>query len=211
MSLQTWWLYVVTVFFVSATPGPNMLLVMTHGARHGLRPSLGTMAGCMTALIAMMSISAAGLGAVLKAWPMLFDTLRYIGAAYLVYLGYKSWRSPVDTNEAAARLRAPLATESSFGKLFKAGFLVAGSNPKAILFAAAFLPQFIDPTAAKLPQFSILLGTFAVIEVSWYLVYATGGLRIAPYLREARVLKAFNRISGGVFMGFGALMAAVHR
>ena len=106
MSLQTWWLYVVTVFFVSATPGPNMLLVMTHGARHGLRPSLGTMAGCMTALIAMMSISAAGLGAVLKAWPMLFDTLRYIGAAYLVYLGYKSWRSPVDTNEAAARLRA---------------------------------------------------------------------------------------------------------
>ncbi|VVD69000.1 amino acid transporter [Pandoraea eparura] len=212
MSLQTWWLYVVTVFFVSATPGPNMLLVMTHGARHGLRPSLGTMAGCMTALIAMMSISAAGLGAVLRAWPMVFDTLRYVGAAYLVYLGYKSWRSPVDTNAAAASLgESAIAVDSSFGKLFKSGFLVAASNPKAILFAAAFLPQFIDPTAAKLPQFAMLLGTFAVIEVSWYLVYATGGLRIAPYLREARVLKAFNRISGGVFMGFGALMAAVHR
>ncbi|MDN4575230.1 amino acid transporter [Pandoraea cepalis] len=211
MSLQTWWLYVVTVFFVSATPGPNMLLVMTHGARHGLRPSLGTMAGCMTALIAMMSVSAAGLGAVLRAWPMLFDTLRYVGAAYLVYLGYKSWRSPVDANAAAPSDVPATAVNSSFAKLFKSGFLVAGSNPKAILFAAAFLPQFIDPTAAKLPQFSILLGTFAVIEVSWYLVYATGGLRIAPYLREARVLKAFNRISGGVFMGFGALMAAVHR
>lgn len=211
MSLQTWWLYVVTVFFVSATPGPNMLLVMTHGARHGLRPAAGTMAGCMTALIAMMSISAAGLGAVLKAWPMVFDTLRYAGAAYLIYLGYKSWRSPVDTRDAAS-LSAPAAAEdSSFSKLFKSGFLVAASNPKAILFAAAFLPQFIDPVAAKLPQFSILLGTFAVIEMSWYLVYATGGLRIAPYLREARVLKAFNRISGGVFMGFGALMAAVHR
>lgn len=211
MSLQTWWLYVVTVFFVSATPGPNMLLVMTHGARHGLRPSLGTMAGCMTALIAMMSVSAAGLGAVLRAWPMLFDTLRYVGAAYLVYLGYKSWRSPVVANAAAPSGVPAMAVDSSFGKLFKSGFLVAGSNPKAILFAAAFLPQFIDPTAAKLPQFSILLGTFAVIEVSWYLVYATGGRRIAPYLREARVLKAFNRISGGVFMGFGALMAAVHR
>lgn len=212
MSLQTWWLYVVTVFFVSATPGPNMLLVMTHGARHGLRASLGTMAGCMTALIAMMSVSAAGLGAVLKAWPMLFDTLRYVGAAYLVYLGYKSWRSPVNAQDEAAKLATPaLVADSSFGKLFKSGFLVAASNPKAILFAAAFLPQFIDPTAAKLPQFSILLGTFAVIEMSWYMVYATGGLRIAPYLREARVLKAFNRISGGVFMGFGALMAAVHR
>ncbi|VVE55391.1 amino acid transporter [Pandoraea iniqua] len=211
MSLQTWWLYVVTVFFVSATPGPNMLLVMTHGARHGLRPAAGTMAGCMTALIAMMSISAAGLGAVLKAWPMVFDTLRYAGAAYLIYLGYKSWRSPVDTRDAASLGAPAVAEDSSFGKLFKSGFLVAASNPKAILFAAAFLPQFIDPVAAKLPQFSILLGTFAVIEMSWYLVYATGGLRIAPYLREARVLKAFNRISGGVFMGFGALMAAVHR
>ncbi|VVE58897.1 amino acid transporter [Pandoraea iniqua] len=211
MSLQTWWLYVVTVFFVSATPGPNMLLVMTHGARHGLRPAAGTMAGCMTALIAMMSISAAGLGAVLKAWPMVFDTLRYAGAAYLIYLGYKSWRSPVDTRDAASLGASAVAEDSSFSKLFKSGFLVAASNPKAILFAAAFLPQFIDPVAAKLPQFSILLGTFAVIEMSWYLVYATGGLRIAPYLREARVLKAFNRISGGVFMGFGALMAAVHR
>ncbi|VVE29781.1 amino acid transporter [Pandoraea pneumonica] len=211
MSLQTWWLYVVTVFFVSATPGPNMLLVMTHGARHGLRPAAGTMAGCMTALIAMMSVSAAGLGAVLKAWPMVFDTLRYVGAAYLIYLGYKSWRSPVDTTSAASFGGPASVEDSSFGKLFKSGFLVAASNPKAILFAAAFLPQFIDPAAAKLPQFSILLGTFAVIEMSWYLVYATGGLRIAPYLREARVLKAFNRISGGVFMGFGALMAAVHR
>ncbi|WP_150696485.1 LysE family translocator [Pandoraea terrae] len=214
MSLQTWWLYVVTVFFVCATPGPNMLLVMTHGARFGLRASLGTMAGCMTALLAMMSISAAGLGAVLKAWPMLFDTLRYAGAAYLVYLGYKSWRSPV-------RVAAPGADEAvsevfaresaSFATRFKAGFLVAASNPKAILFAAAFLPQFIDSVAPKAPQFVILLVSFAVIEVSWYFVYATGGLRIAPYLREARVLAAFNRISGGVFMGFGALMAAVHR
>lgn len=211
MSLQTWWLYVVTVFFVSATPGPNMLLVMTHGARHGMRPAFGTMAGCMTALIAMMSVSAAGLGAVLKAWPMLFDTLRYVGAAYLVYLGYKSWRAKVSTEDAPDVAAPAVAEDASFGKLFKAGFLVAGSNPKAILFAAAFLPQFIDPVAAKLPQFAILLGTFAVIEVSWYVIYATGGLRIAPYLREARVLKAFNRISGGVFMGFGALMAAVHR
>ncbi|VVD98529.1 LysE family translocator [Pandoraea anhela] len=212
MSLQTWWLFIVTTFFVSATPGPNMLLVMTHGARHGLRPALGTMAGCMTALIAMMSISAAGLGALLKAWPMLFDTLRYIGAAYLVYLGYKSWRSPVNPQEEAAKLGSPEpVVDASFGKRFKGGFLVAASNPKAILFAAAFLPQFIDPTAAKLPQFAILLCTFAVIEMGWYMVYAAGGMRISPYLREARVLKAFNRISGGAFMGFGALMAAVHR
>ncbi|MBU6494189.1 MAG: LysE family translocator [Burkholderiales bacterium] len=208
MSLQTWWLYVVTVFLISATPGPNMLLVMTHGARHGLRPSVATMAGCMSALLLMMSISAAGLGAVLKTWPVVFDTLRYVGAAYLVYLGFKSWRAPVSKPVDEATETPVKATRRS---LFKSGFLVASSNPKAILFAAAFLPQFIDPAAPKLPQFAILLATFAVIEVSWYAVYATSGLRVAPYLKQTRVLKAFNRLSGGVFMGFGALMAAVHR
>ncbi|AKJ68970.1 amino acid transporter [Pandoraea thiooxydans] len=208
MSLQTWWLYVVTVFLISATPGPNMLLVMTHGARHGLRPSVATMAGCMSALLLMMSISAAGLGAVLKTWPVVFDTLRYLGAAYLVYLGIKSWRAPVSK---VAEETAEVLIKATRRSLFKSGFLVASSNPKAILFAAAFLPQFIDPAAPKLPQFAILLATFAVIEVSWYTVYATSGLRVAPYLRQTRVLKAFNRLSGGVFMGFGALMAAVHR
>lgn len=217
MSGQTWWMYVVTVFFISATPGPNMLLVMTHGARHGLRQSVGTMAGCMTALLIMMSISAAGLGAVLKAWPALFDTLRYVGAAYLVYLGIKSWRTPVRAGSESADVAstATAATGSPsvghFARRFKDGFLVASSNPKAILFAAAFLPQFIDAAAPKLPQFVILLTTFGVIEASWYVIYAAGGLRIAPYLKQARVLKAFNRVSGSVFAGFGVLMAAVHR
>src|SRR6478735_12341423 len=95
MNLQTWWLFVGMTFFVSATPGPNMLLVMTCSARHGFRAAVAAMAGCMTALLAMMSISAAGLGALLQAFPTVFDTLRWIGAAYLAYLGIKCWRAPV--------------------------------------------------------------------------------------------------------------------
>src|SRR5438093_5776845 len=87
MSLQTWWLFVMMTFVVSATPGPNMLLVMSSSARFGFRAAVATMAGCMTALLAMMSISAAGLGALLQAFPMVFDTLRWAGAAYLAYLG----------------------------------------------------------------------------------------------------------------------------
>ena len=81
MSWHTWWLFVGMTFVVSATPGPNMLLVMSHGARFGWRQALMTMAGCMTALLAMMSISAAGLGAVLHTFPAVFDALRYLGAA----------------------------------------------------------------------------------------------------------------------------------
>lgn len=209
MSLHTWWLFVATVFVVSAIPGPNMLLVMTHGAQHGLRRSSATMAGCLSALILMLSVSAAGLGVFLEAWPAMFNVLRMIGAAYLVYLGIKAWRAPAD--ETAAQQTDELVAKPARSRfaLFRNGFLVAGSNPKAILFAAALLPQFIDAGHATLPQFGILVGTFAVIEVSWYLVYAGFGTRIGLKLRSRNVAKTFNRLTGGVFVGFGAMMALV--
>jgi threonine/homoserine/homoserine lactone efflux protein len=213
MSLHTWWLYVATVFVVSAIPGPNMLLVMTHGAQHGLRRASATMAGCLSALVLMLSVSAAGLGVFLEAWPAMFDALRFIGAAYLVYLGIKAWRANVDVapdvasdTEGAVSAAKPRRSPAA---LFRNGFLVASSNPKAILFAAALLPQFIDASAPTLPQFGILVVTFAVIEVSWYLVYAGFGLRIGATLKSRSVAKAFNRLTGGVFVGFGAMMALV--
>ncbi|AVR24971.1 LysE family translocator [Burkholderia thailandensis] len=216
MNLHTWWLFVATVFVVSAIPGPNMLLVMTHGARHGLRRSTATMSGCMTALVAMLSVSAAGLGVFLEAWPAMFDALRFAGAAYLIYLGVKAWRARIDGQSAADAAdaaphagRAGAIAPASRWALFRNGFLVAGSNPKAILFAAALLPQFIDASAPTLPQFGILVATFAVIEVSWYIVYASFGTRIGVTLRSANVAKAFNRLTGGLFVGFGAMMALV--
>jgi threonine/homoserine/homoserine lactone efflux protein len=94
--------------------------------------------------------------------------------------------------------------------VFRQGFLVAASNPKAILFAAAFFPQFLNPQIAQLPQFAILLSTFTVIEVSWYFVYAASGKRLSVYLQQARVMRAFNRLTGGVFVGFAMLMATAH-
>ncbi|WP_323119448.1 LysE family translocator [Burkholderia alba] len=214
MSLHTWWLFVATVFVVSAIPGPNMLLVMTHGARHGLRRSTATMAGCMTALVSMLSVSAAGLGVFLEAWPAMFNVLRFAGAAYLIYLGVKAWRARVDETPAAGDLEPDAgslraAAQASHWTLFRNGFLVAGSNPKAILFAAALLPQFINASAPTLPQFGILVATFAVIEVSWYVVYASFGTRIGATLKSASVARAFNRMTGGLFVGFGAMMALV--
>jgi threonine/homoserine/homoserine lactone efflux protein len=207
MSLQTWWLFVLMTFVVSATPGPNMLLVLSHSARFGLRRAIATMVGCMTSLLAMMSISAAGLGALLQMFPAVFDALRLVGAAYLAYLGVKSWRSPVV--ESSIEQSGVAAPEMKSTALFRQGMLVAASNPKAILFAVAFLPQFINPETAQLPQFAILLSTFAVIEVSWYFVYAVSGKRLAVYLQRASVLKVFNRVTGGAFIGFAAMMAAV--
>ncbi len=207
MSLHTWWLFVLMTFVVSATPGPNMLLVLSNSARFGLRPAMASMLGCMTSLLAMMSISAAGLGALLQMFPAIFDALRLAGAAYLAYLGIKSWRAPVH-EQAIDAPRLPEASMSS-AALFRQGMLVAASNPKAILFAVAFLPQFINPQNAQLPQFGILLSTFAVIEVSWYFVYAISGKSLAVYLQRASVLKVFNRVTGAAFVGFAAMMAAV--
>jgi threonine/homoserine/homoserine lactone efflux protein len=209
MGLSTWWLFIVMTFVVSATPGPNMLFIMTISARHGMRSAVVAMLGCMTALLAMMSISAAGLGALLQAFPAVFEALRLAGAAYLAYLGVKCWRSPVQdvpaNGAASAAGAAALAVQN--GAIYRQAFLVAASNPKAILFAAAFFPQFINPDMAKLPQFAILLTTFTVIEVAWYFVYAASGKRLSSYLQRGSVMRAFNRLTGGVFIGFAALMA----
>ena len=205
MTLRTWWLFVMMSFVVSATPGPNMLLIMSSSARHGARSALAAMAGCMTALVIMMSISAAGLGALLQAFPAVFDALRWTGADYLIYLGIRSWRAPAP--DAAPSAQTMPAARG--GALFRRGFLVAASNPKAILFAAAFLPQFITPSQPRLPQFAILLASFALIEGGWYMAYAAGGQRIAAHLRRGSVLRLFNRLTGGAFVGFGALMAAL--
>jgi threonine/homoserine/homoserine lactone efflux protein len=211
MSLHTWWLFVMMTFVVSATPGPNMLMVMSSSARFGFGSAVATMAGCMAALLTMMSISAAGLGALLHAFPVVFNTLRWLGAAYLAYLGIKCYRSPVHNAEADANDAmdsAASVNKPRHAALFRQGVLVAASNPKAILFAVAFLPQFVQPSSPNLPQFAILLVTFAFIEVSWYVVYAGSGQRLAAYLRRARVLKVFNRVTGGIFVGFAAVMAA---
>jgi threonine/homoserine/homoserine lactone efflux protein len=212
MSLSSWWLFVMMTFVISATPGPNMLLVMSTGARQGLNSALWTMAGCMSALMLMLGLSAAGLGALLQAFPKVFDALRLAGALYLAYLGVQVWRSPVAPEPAVADAATtvppgPTGPAMDPKALYRQGALVAASNPKAILFAAAFFPQFIHPEAPKLAQFGILLGTFAVIEVSWYFVYAASGKQLARYLQRSSVLRAFNRVTGGVFVGFAALMA----
>lgn len=211
MTLSTWWLFIVMTFVVSATPGPNMLYVMTVSARQGVQAAVVAMAGCMTALLIMMSLSAAGLGALLQSFPAVFDALRLAGAAYLAYLGVKCWRAPVhddtapDAPQVGTSNAAPHATADA--TIYRQGFLVAASNPKAILFAAAFFPQFLNPAEAQLPQFAILLATFTFIEVAWYFVYAVSGQRLSVYLQRATVMRAFNRLTGGVFVGFAGIMA----
>lgn len=209
MALQTWWIYATAVFLISATPGPNMLHVMARSVDVGARRSLIAMAGLMSAVLLCLLASVAGLGALLKAMPHLFDALRIAGAAYLLYLGYRAWTSPVATSGVTPDMPAmPRMRAMSAIALYRAGLLTGLSNPKLIIFAAAFFPQFIDPRAAFAPQLAILLATFVAIEGFWYGVYALGGLRLARWLGPAHRQRLFNRATGGLFMLFGGLLMA---
>lgn len=206
MSLNIWLAYVAAVFVISGTPGPNMLLSLTHGIHHGLVRTTSTMLGLLSGLAIILSISIGGLGAVLVASTTAFQVIKYAGAVYLVYLGIRVWRT------ADARLvteSRPLA--ASGWARYRTGVLVSISNPKAILFCVAFFPQFIDRRQALAPQASILLITFAVIESCWMLIYAGGGARLAAWLRTGNRMRWFNRASGGVFIGAGVLLGTFRR
>jgi threonine/homoserine/homoserine lactone efflux protein len=201
MALQTWWLYVTAVFLISATPGPNMLHVMVQSIHHGARRSLFSMAGLMTANLICLLASAAGLGALLKASPVLYEVLRYAGVAYLVWLGIKAWRAPVGEGQAVDP-----HTRRSAGALYATGLGTGLSNPKLIVFAAALFPQFIDVDRPFWSQLAILVLSFAGIEAFWFGVYATGGRSLARWLAPANRQRLFNRATGAIFIGFGAAL-----
>lgn len=207
MSLHTWWLFVVAVFLLSGTPGPNMLHILSRSVDLGVRRAVFAMAGCLAAVTLVLVTSAAGLTALLLAVPGAFEVLRYLGVGYLVYLGVKAWRAEVEPVDAEEGTFLPL--EVSAARLFRAGFAIGISNPKLLLFAAAFLPQFVNPRLPEAPQFAILVATFAALECFWYFVYALGGRSLARHLRRPPVKRWFNRLTGGIFIGFGlALLKA---
>lgn len=180
-----------------------MLHILTSSVQHGFKRSIISMSGCFTAVITVLIASAAGLSTLLMASPMLFNILRYLGVLYLVYLGIKSWRSKDDI---AAHGHTAVGQHVTTWSLFHHGLLVGYSNPKLILFAAAFFSQFINQAAPQFQQYVILITTFGIIEFGWYIVYALGGYQLTHYLKQPKVIKAFNRITGGIFVGFGALL-----
>nr|WP_202407979.1 LysE family translocator [Novosphingobium silvae] len=206
VTLHTLWLFIGAVFLVSATPGPNMLHVMASSVELGVKRTFAVMAGCLLGLLTLLAASAVGLSALLHALPGMFTVLRVLGAGYLLYIAVKTWRAPVAADEDGA---APvIRPEISPLRLLRRGYTISISNPKAIVFAAAFLPQFVDPARPQLPQFALLVAVFTVIEGFWYTMYALGGRALARHLVRARVKRIFNRVTGGLFAGFGLSLLA---
>ncbi|WP_035055857.1 LysE family translocator [Andreprevotia chitinilytica] len=204
MRPEIWFAFVATTLFISATPGPNMLLMLSHGTRYGWRATLATMAGALTGLALLFTLSAFGLAAILAASATLFLIMKLVGAAYLVYLGVQCWR-------AGESLALPQAKSDASWSRYRTGLTVALSNPKAILFAGAFLPQFIDPHLPQGHQWVVLLSTFFVIESVWQVAYAAGGTQLANWLRHPGRVRLFNRGCGGAFFAVGGVLALARR
>lgn len=209
MTLQTFFLYLAAVFVLTVTPGPSVLMCITNGIHFGSRRAFAGALGSVTAVCLIMTVSAAGLGAILAVSEKVFLILKWCGVAYLAYIGVRTFFSTQssimvdgDTSEHAQKSRAALYWQ---------GFLVGGSNPKALLFFTAFFPQFINPHAAQLPQFVLLGATFVCFELFWLSFYAHFAARVAPWLRTPGRARMFNRLSGATFIGAGALLATVKR
>jgi threonine/homoserine/homoserine lactone efflux protein len=199
MALHSLLLYLVAAIGLSLTPGPNSLLVLTHGALHGHRRTLFTVAGGALGFTLLIGLSMAGIGALLKTSADALLVLKLVGGAYLAWLGVQLWRAPpIQLSTAAGDTRA------SGTSLFRQGLLTALSNPKALLFYGAFLPQFIDPARDLVPQFVVMATVFVVVEIAVEWGLALMAHRVRGWLQ--RLGRRFNRACGGMFVAMGAAL-----
>ena len=207
MTLSTYLLYVAAVALLIATPGPTMLMCMTNALNHGPRRAMTSVAGSVSAVLVVMLLSAMGLGALLATSETAFTTAKFIGAAYLIWLGIKTFRS----DASALAVQGGGAADAPRRSFYLQGLLVGASNPKAVLFFAAFFPQFLNPAAPMAPQFAILALTFMAFEFAVLTTCALSVSRLAPLLRKSGPVRWINRVCGGLFTLMGGLLLLTRR
>ncbi|UYI50136.1 LysE family translocator [Vibrio natriegens] len=193
-------MFIPTFFFVSITPGMCMTLALTLGMSVGYRRALWMMMGELAG-VALVSISAVlGIAAIMLNYPWLFIVLKFIGGAYLLYLGIEMWRS-------RGKLAINLETESALPKgnwnLVIQGFVTAIANPKGWAFMISLLPPFIDQNAALAPQLAVLISIILMFEFICMSLYATGGKGLKRVLGHSKNVRLLNRVAGTLMMGVG--------
>ena len=231
--------FFASTFFISATPGPNMLLAFQYGLNYGVKRTLWTLAGLSLGLFILLLSTLLGLDVISRQSPWLLSVIKTVGAIYLIYLGIASWRDSGsnsslmnDANAMGEEVSVELAANNistsnhankpmprslssaavkmspSNGILFRTGMWVSLSNPKAILFFAAFFPKFINFSAPLWPQYIMLtLGLF-LSETIWQMIYTVGGKNLAGWLDVGDRLAWLNRGCGVIFMLIAAALLA---
>jgi threonine/homoserine/homoserine lactone efflux protein len=199
MSLQLYLAFVAACIALALLPGPIVTLLIANGLRHGTRAALINIAGVQAGLTIVIGIVAVGLTSLMATMGYWFDWVRFAGAAYLIWLGIKLIRTPVEGVEA----EAPAPPRGGF---FLQGFLVALSNPKLLVFFGAFIPQFMDLSRDHVPQVALLGVTFMVIAGITDVIYALLAGRARRFFSVRRT-RALSRISGGFMIGGGIWLA----
>ncbi len=206
MTVQTWILFCLTETVLCFTPGPAVLLVISMSLTRSARAGLGASLGILAANCAYFVLSATSLGAVLLASWNLFFVIKWLGAAYLVWIGSRMilWPSRAEPSSAAAADRGPAR-----GSTFWYGFLTQAANPKALVFFTALLPQFFDPRGNVASQVAILGVSSVVIEFVVLSIYVAACHRARRWARAPRVAVPLQRLGGALLVGAGARLAAV--
>jgi threonine/homoserine/homoserine lactone efflux protein len=200
MSLQAYLAFVVACIALALLPGPIVSLLIANGLRYGTRAALINVAGAQAGLAIVIGIVAVGLTSLMATMGYWFDWVRFAGAAYLVWLGIRLFRSPVEGINVEEKPAPPR------GGFFLQGFLVLLSNPKVLLFFGAFIPQFMDMSQPHFPQVALLGATFMVTAVMTDAVYALLAGRARKFFSAERT-RMVSRISGGFMIGGGIWLA----
>ncbi len=207
MSLETWLGFFAACWVISLSPGAGAIASMSSGLQYGFWRGYWNALGLQIALVVQIAVVAVGLGAVLATSALAFTLIKWFGVAYLVYLGIKQWRAlPSDlTDESAVRpVGKPLV-------LMARGFLVNISNPKALVFILAILPQFIDTHLPLLPQYLIIASTMVCVDLIVMAGYTGLASKVLRALKTPKQQRRMNRTFAGLFVSAAAFLATLHR
>ncbi|QRM56002.1 LysE family translocator [Sinorhizobium sp. BG8] len=207
MSFEHWLAFAAASAVMLAIPGPTILLVISYALGHGRRTAGATVAGVALGDFTAMTASMLGLGALLATSAAIFTVLKWVGAAYLVWLGIKLWRAPV-AGDAVSGANPP---EENPYKIFAHAYVVTALNPKSIVFFVAFLPQFLDLSRPLFAQMVIFEVTFLVLATLNALTYALMASAARQTIRKPTVQKIVNRTGGTLLICAGLLTAGLRR
>ncbi len=210
MDWHVWLAYFLAAWLIALSPGSGAVLSMSHGLQYGVRQTTATIVGLQIGLAFILLVAGAGVGALLLASTTAFMVVKVLGAGYLIWLGVKQWRAPVDGAASDAAAPSEPAGLSVRQRLLR-GALTNATNPKGIVFMVAVLPQFIDPNKPLALQLAILLVTTLAVDSVVMHGYAFLASRLRALMQSVRARRAQNRMFGGVLMGMGASLLMVDR
>ena len=202
MDMHVWLAYVVTAILFSLAPGSGTVNSISNGLSYGTRRSLAAIAGLQIGLAFHIVLVGAGIGALVAKSAVAFSVIKWVGAAYLIWLGVQKWRdkTSLSTQDTDHHLSALT--------LMRNAILINLTNPKSIVFLVALFPQFIDPAKDQVTQLLALGVTTVVIDSIVMLGYTSLAAQMGRFIRSDRVMGKVNKLFGSMFVGCGALLAA---